>query len=125
MSIPASLLYSEDHEWARIEGDTAVVGITDYAQGELGDIVFVEMPEPGSTTSQQAACGSIEAVKAVSDILAPLSGEVIEINTALEDNPSLINEDPYGEGWIFKIQLSDPSEKETLLSADDYEAQIS
>ncbi len=122
MNIPADLKYSKDHEWARIEGDTAVVGITDYAQNELGDIVYVELPEVGSQVEQGKTFGTIEAVKAVSDLYAPVSGEVVEVNEKLNDSPELVNQDPYGEGWMIKIKMSNPDEVNNLLSKEDYEA---
>ena len=122
MNIPETLLYSKDHEWAKIEGDIATVGITDYAQGEMGDIVFVEMPEVGAAVEQSQACGSIEAVKTVADIYCPFSGDVVEINDALEADPQLINQSPYADGWIVKIKISNPDEKDNLLSSADYEA---
>ena len=124
MNIPADLKYTKDHEWARIEDDIATVGITDFAQGELGDIVYVEAPSVGSTTEQGVSCGSIEAVKAVSDLFAPLSGEVVEVNSELESNPQIINQDTYGKGWILKIKLSDAGEADKLLAADAYEQLI-
>ncbi len=124
MQIPEDLKYTKDHEWARIEGDVATVGITDYAQSELGDIVYVELPEVGDQTTQGESFGTIEAVKAVSDLFAPLSGEVTEVNTALADQPEIINKDPYGEGWIIKIKLSNPSEVDELLSKSQYEELI-
>ncbi len=120
MNIPEDLLYTKEHEWAKIEGDTATVGITDYAQGELGDIVFVELPQVGDTVTKDESFGTIEAVKAVSDLYAPLSGEVAEVNGALEETPETVNQSPYEDGWMIKIKLSDPSEKESLLSPDEY-----
>ncbi len=122
MNIPADLKYSKDHEWARIEGDVAVVGITDYAQNELGDIVYVELPEVGTQVEQGKTFGTIEAVKAVSDLFAPVSGEVVEVNEKLNDSPELVNQDPYGEGWMIKIKMSNPDEVKNLLSKEDYEA---
>ncbi len=122
MNIPADLKYSKDHEWARIEGDVAVVGITDYAQNELGDIVYVELPEVGTQVEQGKTFGTIEAVKAVSDLFAPVSGEVVEVNEKLNDSPELVNQDPYGEGWMIKIKMSNPDEVNNLLSKEDYEA---
>ncbi len=122
MEIPEELKYTKDHEWARIEGETAVVGITDYAQSELGDIVYVELPEVGTPVKQGESFGTIEAVKAVSDLFAPLSGEVIEVNTELENSPEVINQDPYGKGWMIKIKISDPKEIENLLDKAAYEA---
>jgi len=124
MDIPESLYYTSEHEWVAMDGDIASVGITDYAQGELGDIVFVEYPEVGDQTEQLQPFGTIEAVKAVSELFAPLSGEVVEVNAQLEDKPELINEDPYGEGWLIKVKISDKSELEKLLSAADYRSQI-
>ncbi len=122
MNIPADLKYSKDHEWARIEGDVAVVGITDYAQNELGDIVYVELPEVGTQVEQGKTFGTIEAVKAVTDLFAPVSGEVVEVNEKLNDSPELVNQDPYGEGWMIKIKMSNPDEVNNLLSKEDYEA---
>jgi glycine cleavage system H protein len=119
--IPADLLYRESHEWVREEGDeTVVVGISDHAQAELGDMVFVELPELGANYSQGDACAVVESVKAASDIYAPVSGEVIEVNSALEDEPELVNADPYGDGWLFRVQLDDASELGDLLDADGY-----
>jgi glycine cleavage system H protein len=120
MNIPSELRYTKDHEWIQIEGGKAVVGITDYAQHELGDIVFVEMPKPGTRVEKGKACAGIEAVKAVSDVFAPVSGEVTETNADLEASPQAVNQDPYGKGWIFKIRLSNPKEADALLSAEDY-----
>ncbi len=124
MEIPEDLLYTEEHEWIYVEGDTAIVGITDYAQGELGDVVFVELPQVGDHVQQMEPFGSIEAVKTVSDIFAPVSGEVVEVNSNLEDSPQLINQDPYGEGWIIKIKMSDIKETEGLLTPDEYHNMI-
>ena len=124
MNIPGDLKYTKDHEWAKIEGDVATIGITDYAQSELGDIVYIELPEEGLKTSQSDSFGTIEAVKAVSDMFAPLSGEVVEVNTKLADNPEMINEDPYGKGWIIKIKLSDNNEVDGLLDKSAYEELI-
>ncbi len=121
MKLPDELYYTKDHEWARVEGETATIGITDYAQSELGDIVYVELPEVGDTVKQGESFGTIEAVKAVSDLYAPLSGEVIEVNTKLEDSPELVNQDPYGSGWMIKVKISNPKEVESLLSKADYE----
>ncbi|MBD3287708.1 glycine cleavage system protein GcvH [candidate division KSB1 bacterium] len=125
MNIPKDLHYTEEHEWIGVEGDTVKVGITDYAQEELGDIVFIELPESGSETNRMEPFGSIEAVKAVSDLFAPVSGTVVEVNSALEDKPELINQDPYGDGWMIKIKLSDKSELDSLLSAEQYKDKIS
>lgn len=124
MNIPSDLKYTHDHEWIRVEGDTGVVGITEYAQGELGDIVFVELPAPGDSTTAGEACGSIEAVKAVSDLFAPVSGEVNGINESLEGDPQLVNKDPYGDGWMVKVKLSDPSQLDDLLDAAAYQQLI-
>jgi glycine cleavage system H protein len=124
MNFPSDLLYTKDHEWARIEGDVAVIGITDYAQSELGDIVFVELPQEGETVTKGASFGTIEAVKAVSDIFAPLSGEVVEINKSLEESPEVINSSPYGDGWMIKIRFTDASEKDDLMNADEYAAMV-
>jgi glycine cleavage system H protein len=121
MNIPQDLLYTKDHEWVRIEGGLATVGITDFAQGELGDVVFVQLPEAGTKIDQGQAFGTIEAVKAVADIYAPLSGEVTEVNTLLTDKPETMNQDPYGVGWIAKIKLSkQETEKPNLLSPAAY-----
>lgn len=124
MSIPADLKYTQDHEWVRIEGDTAVVGITAFAQGELGDIVYVEVETEGETLDQHEVFGTIEAVKTVSDLFLPLSGEIIEFNSNLEANPEVVNSDPYGEGWIIKIKISDDSQVAGLLDAAGYQALI-
>ncbi|APF18881.1 glycine cleavage system protein GcvH [Caldithrix abyssi] len=125
MNVPENLKYTEDHEWAKIEGDVAIVGITDYAQGELGDVVFVELPEVGATVSKGDTFGTIEAVKAVADLFAPLSGEIIEVNEKLGAEPETINKDPYGEGWMVKIKLSDPGEVNDLMDAETYKEKIS
>lgn len=124
MNIPAELKYTKDHEWIRIEGDVATVGITDFAQSELGDIVFVEIETEGETLDKEEIFGSVEAVKTVSDLFMPLSGEVIEINEELEGNPEVINEDPYGGGWMIKIKISDSSEADDLMSAEAYEEEV-
>ena len=120
MNIPANLKYSNDHEWVRVEGNEAFVGITDFAQGQLGDIVFVDVPTVGESLGQNEVFGSIEAVKTVSDAFLPVSGEILEFNEALENDPALVNKDPYGEGWIIKVNRANPAEVDTLLSADDY-----
>lgn len=122
MSIPAELKYTKDHEWAKIEGDVITVGITEYASGELGDVVFVELPEPGDSVAKDDSFGTIEAVKAVADLFCPVSGEVTEVNNALEDAPETVNKDPYGEGWMVKIKLSDTSELDDLMDASAYES---
>ena len=120
MSIPAELKYTKDHEWVRMDGDIAIVGITEFAQGELGDIVYVEIETVGESLEREEVFGSIEAVKTVSDLFMPLSGEILELNEALEGNPELVNSDPYGEGWMVKIKVSNPSELNELLGAEDY-----
>lgn len=124
MSIPANLKYTKDHEWVSIEGNTATVGITSFAQSELGDIVYVDVDTVDETVSKDEVFGSVEAVKTVSDLFMPLSGEVIEFNEGLEDEPEKVNSDPYGEGWMIKIAISDDSELEGLLSSDDYKELI-
>lgn len=121
---PVELKYATSHEWVRLEGDIAIVGITDHAQEALGDLVFVELPDLGDTVNAGDEAGVVESVKAASDIYAPVSGEVIEINPALEDTPELINTDPYGEGWMYKIRVSDMAELDDLLSADEYDEQV-
>lgn len=120
MNFPENLKYSKDHEWIKVEGDTALVGITEFAQSELGEIVYVDVTSEGEAIEQNGVFGSVEAVKTVSDLLMPVSGEVLEVNAELEEKPELINEDPYGKGWIIKIAVSDASELETLLPASDY-----
>jgi glycine cleavage system H protein len=115
-----NFLYTESHEWLNVEGDIAVMGITDYAQHELGDIVYVELPEVGDELKKGEALGSVEAVKAVEDIISPISGKVLEVNETLEDTPETINKSAFEEGWMVKIKLSDPAELETLLKADEY-----
>ena len=122
MNIPSQLLYTKDHEWVKIEGDTATVGITDFAQGELGDIVYVEIETLGETFSAEGVFGSVEAVKTVSDLMMPVSGEVLSLNEALEATPELINTDPYEAGWLVKIKVEDQGDH--LLSAEDYRALI-
>jgi glycine cleavage system H protein len=124
MNIPGDLKYTKDHEWIKIEGDTATIGITEYAQGELGDIVFVEVETAGETIDKEEVFGTIEAVKTVSDLFMPVSGEVVEFNTTLEDTPDLVNKNPYDEGWIIKIKLNDSSAIEELLSAEQYQEMI-
>jgi glycine cleavage system H protein len=124
MNIPAELKYTKDHEWIKVDGDTATVGITDFAQSELGDIVYVEIETEGETLNKEDIFGSVEAVKTVSDLFMPVSGEVVEFNDALESAPEAVNEDPYGKGWMIKIKISDPSEVNELLSAEDYKALI-
>ena len=120
MNLPSELKYTKDHEWIKLEGDIATVGITDFAQGELGDIVYVEVETLDETLDKDEVFGTVEAVKTVSDLFLPLSGEIIEFNEALEDAPEKVNSDPYGEGWMVKIKISDSSEVEALLSASEY-----
>lgn len=124
VQIPENLKYTKDHEWAKIDGDVATIGITDFAQSELGDIVYVELPEIGTKTEQGETFGTIEAVKAVSDLFSPLSGEVIDVNKQLADQPEVINKDPYEDGWIIKIKLSESSEINNLLDKKKYEELI-
>jgi len=121
MNVPADLLYTKDHEWLRVEGDFGFVGVTDFAQGELGDIVFLEIETMGETLKKEEVFGTIEAVKTVSDIFMPVGGEIIEVNPALEESPDAVNKDPYGKGWMIKIKITDPSEAKTLLSAQKYQ----
>ena len=124
MNFPADLKYTKDHEWIRVEGDVAYVGITDYAQSELGEIVFVDITTEGEVAGKEEVFGTIEAVKTVSDLFMPVGGEVIEMNAELEDKPELVNEDVYGNGWLIKITISDPSELDELMSAAEYEQMI-
>lgn len=124
MNIPADLQYTKDHEWVKIEGDTATIGITDFAQSELGDIVFVEVDTEGEALSAGDVFGTVEAVKTVSDLFMPVSGTVDTINEGLEDSPELVNQDPYGEGWMVKIKLEEGGETEELLSAEEYKEVI-
>ena len=125
MTFPTDLKYTKDHEWIRVEGDEAVVGITDFAQSELGDIVFVDITTIGEEVSQDEVFGTIEAVKTVSDLFMPASGKVLFVNEKLDSSPELVNQDPYGEGWLVRVKLNNPAEVEGLLSAADYEAQVS
>ena len=120
MNIPQSLKYTKEHEWVREDGDTVTVGITDHAQGELGDIIFVEFPEIGQKIERDEPFGTIEAVKTVADLFAPISGTVIEINETLDDSPESVNNDPYGDGWMVKVSVSEPGELDNLMSADQY-----
>jgi glycine cleavage system H protein len=122
MKVPENLLYTKDHEWIRVEGNTGYVGVTDFAQGELGDIVFIEIETLGETLSREEVFGTIEAVKTVSDMFMPVSGEILEVNPALEESPDVVNKDPYGKGWMVKIKLSNPLEVNDLLSAEKYTA---
>lgn len=124
MNIPANLKYTREHEWIRVEGDVAYVGITDYAQSELGEIVFLDVDTVGETVGQGEVFGSIEAVKTVSDLNMPATGEVLELNDALEAQPELVNNDPYGEGWIIKVSVNDAAELDNLLDAEAYKALI-
>ena len=121
---PEDLKYSEEHEWLRMEGDAAVIGITHFAQDSLGDVVFVELPEVGSDVKQFEKMGEIESVKAVSDLYSPVGGAVIEVNDSLVDSPELVNDSPYGEGWMLKVEVSDSSEIERLMSASEYDALV-
>ena len=125
MSIPEELKYTNDHEWVRIEGDHAIIGITDFAQGELGDIVFVEVETEGEVLESEEVFGSVEAVKTVSDLFMPISGEVVSFNSELLNSPEIVNTDPYGEGWIIRVKLSQASDVDRLLTADQYKALIS
>lgn len=124
MNIPAELKYTKEHEWIKIDGDVATVGITDFAQGELGDIVYIEIETEGETLDAEEVFGTVEAVKTVSDLFMPISGEVLEFNEGLEADPEAVNRDPYGEGWMVKVKVSDASEVDALLSADQYKELI-
>ena len=124
MNVPENLRYTKDHEWVRVEGDTAVIGVTDFAQGELGDIVFVEVETEGETLDQEEVFGTVEAVKTVSDLFMPLGGTIEAFNTELESSPETVNQDPYGEGWMIKVTMADPAQADALLSAEDYKALI-
>jgi len=124
MEFPEDLKFSKEHEWVLVEGSVATVGITDYAQDQLGDIVFVELPAVGDKVSKEDAFGVVESVKAVSDIYAPVSGKVVEVNDDLPENPEMLNEDPYGDGWIIKIEMNDPEELQDLMSAAEYEEYV-
>ena len=120
MNVPVSLLYTKDHEWLRVEGNMGYVGVTDFAQGELGDIVFIEIETLGETLNKAEVFGTIEAVKTVSDMFMPVSGEILEVNPALEESPNVVNKDPYGKGWMVKIKITNPSEVNDLLTAEKY-----
>ena len=120
MNIPDDLRYSKEHEWVRVEGDLGTIGITDYAQDQLGDVVYLDLPSVGATVTQMEKMGEIESVKAVSDLFSPVSGEVVEVNQEAVDAPELVNNDPYGRGWLIKVRLRDPSELDRLLSAEAY-----
>jgi len=124
MNIPEGLMFSADHEWIKVDGNIAVIGISDYAQSELGDIVFIDIDSDLNEISVNEAFGSIEAVKTVSDLYAPVTGNVIEINDRLEDEPEIVNSDPFGEGWLIKVDLADTSQLSSLLSGEDYKNQI-
>ncbi|HOY28413.1 MAG TPA: glycine cleavage system protein GcvH [Flavobacteriales bacterium] len=124
MNIPADLRYTKDHEWVRIEGNTATIGITDFAQGELGDIVFVDIGTEGQDVAREAVFGTVEAVKTVSDLFMPVSGKVAELNPGLADDPASVNTDPYGKGWMVKVEMSAPGEAADLLTADQYKALV-
>jgi glycine cleavage system H protein len=124
MTVPDDLKYTEEHEWIRVEGDEIVVGVTDFAQGELGDVVFIEIETEGEVLEKGDTFGTIEAVKTVSDLYMPVDGEVIEVNAALEDAPELVNSQPFGEGWMIRIKVSDPSQLDELISAEVYQSMI-
>ena len=124
MNIPAELKYTKDHEWVKLQGDIATIGITEFAQGELGDIVYVEVETIGETLDAEEVFGTVEAVKTVSDLYMPIAGEVLDFNEAIEDTPEIVNEDPYGEGWMIKVKVSNLSDVQELLSADDYTSLI-
>ncbi len=123
MNIPENLKYTKDHEWVKVEGSTGTIGVTDYAQGELGDVIYIDINASGEI-KQGDSCGTIEAVKTVSDVFAPVSGTIGEINTAINDNPAAVNKDPYGEGWIVKIEITNPAELDSLLDAAAYKALV-
>lgn len=125
MNAPAELKYTKDHEWIKLEGDTATIGITDFAQGELGDIVYVEVETEGETLDAEEVFGSVEAVKTVSDLFLPVDAEILELNPEINDSPEMINEDPYGKGWIVKVKVADAAQVGALLSAEDYLALVS
>lgn len=124
MNVPTNLKYTKEHEWVLVEGDTATVGVSDFAQGELGDVVFIEIETEGETLASGETFGTIEAVKTVSDLFMPIAGEIVEVNPKLEDTPEVVNNDPYGDGWMVKIKIKDASELDALLSPADYEALI-
>ena len=123
-SYPGELLYHSEHDWARVEGDEAVLGVTWFAQDSLGELVHFEAPETGATVTRDGSYGEVESVKAVSDVIAPLSGEIVAVNDRLSDSPETVNEDPYGDGWLVRVKLSDPSETEQLMDAATYEASL-
>jgi glycine cleavage system H protein len=124
MNVPGNLKYTKDHEWLRVEGEIGYVGVTDFAQGELGDVVFIEIETVGETLNKEEVFGTIEAVKTVSDMFMPVGGEILEMNSAIEETPDLVNKDPYGDGWMVKIKITDPSEADQLLTPDDYKKLI-
>ena len=124
MNIPADLKYTKDHEWIKVDGSTATIGVTDYAQSELGDVVYVEIETEGEDLAKEEVFGTVEAVKTVSDLFMPVSGTVTSINERLSDEPDLVNKDPYGEGWMIKVNMSDLSELEPLMSADEYKSEV-
>ena len=124
MNVPKNLRYTKEHEWIRVEGDEVIVGVTDYAQGELGDVIFVELPAPGTKVAQMKAFGTIDAVKTVSDLFAPVGGEVTAVNTELKENPALVNQSPYDKGWMVRIRVANPKEIDTLLNAGAYEKHL-
>jgi glycine cleavage system H protein len=124
MNIPADLKYTKDHEWIKVDGSTATIGVTDYAQSELGDVVYVEIETEGEDLAKEEVFGTVEAVKTVSDLFMPVSGTVTSINERLSDEPDLVNKDPYGEGWMIKVNMSDLSELEALMSADEYKSEV-
>jgi|SRR5690606_5396462 len=125
MNFPADLKYTKDHEWLRVEGEEAIVGITDFAQRELGDIVFLDIPAVGEAIAQNEVFGTVEAVKTVSDLFMPVSGTILAINEKIDGSPELVNQDPYGEGWLVRVKMDNPSDADGLLSAGDYAAQVS
>jgi glycine cleavage system H protein len=125
MNFPDNLKYTKEHEWIRVEGDEAVIGITEFATSELGDVVFIEIETVGETLAQDETFGTIEAVKTVSDLFMPVAGQVLEMNSILEDNPEIVNKEPYTEGWLIKIKIENPEEIDSLLSKEDYEALVS
>ncbi len=124
MEYPADLRYTDDHEWLRVEGDTGTVGITDFAQRELTDIVFIELPSVGDVIAQGETFGTVEAIKAVSDLYCPVDGKIVEVNEELADHPEWVNDDPYGSGWMIKIEMTDPEQAEALLTADQYKENV-
>jgi glycine cleavage system H protein len=124
MNVPADLLYTKEHEWVLVDGDTATIGITDFAQQELGDVVYVELPDKGDSLEVEESFGSVESVKAVSEIYMPLSGKIVKVNNELVDAPEIVNQDPYGEGWMITISISDSGQIDDLISAEDYEKYV-